>query len=99
MSEALILRFTGATRDDYYAVNDKLGMDMAAGVGVPDGLVSHAAGHTDDGTFVVAEVWESREAQGAFMESRLGPALASAGITDMPDVTWVPLFAYYTFGG
>jgi quinol monooxygenase YgiN len=98
MAEALVLEFTGIGESDYQAVNDNLGVDMASRVGLPDGMLSHGAGTTDEGTFVVLEVWESREAQGAFMASRLGGALAAAGVTQMPKITWVPLFAYFTFG-
>ena len=98
MAEALVLEFNDATQSDYWTVNDKLGVDMAAGVGLHDGLLAHGAGTTDDGTFVVNEIWESREAQGQFMATRLGEALAAAGITGMPKVTWVSLFAYHTFG-
>jgi hypothetical protein len=99
MAEALILRFTGVGRNEYDAVNDKLGIDMEAGTGDwPRGLLMHAAGTTDDRTFVVTEVWASRAEQEAFMNDRLGAALASGGITSAPDVTWVPLFAYHTPG-
>src|SRR5712691_3479399 len=55
-----------------------LGIDMHTGQGDwPAGLLSHAAGTADDGTFVVAEVWSSRADQDAFMASRLGTALAA----------------------
>lgn len=39
------------------------------------GKLSHTAGLTDDGSLVVIEVWESRDAQGRFMAERLGRAI------------------------
>jgi hypothetical protein len=32
------------------------------------------------------------------MDTRLGAALAAAGVTSMPTVRWVPLVAYHTPG-
>jgi hypothetical protein len=97
VAAGLILRFSAVGRADYDAVNAKLDMDMNAGTGDwPPGLLSHAAGTADDGSFIVMEVWESREAQGAFMQSRLGPALQQAGVTAVPTITWIDLFAYST---
>jgi len=99
MAEALILAFEGVGEKEYRAVNGELGIDMDQGTGdIPDGLLAHGGGTADDGRFVVTEVWSSREAQGAFMANRLGPALAAGGITATPTVTWVPLLAYHTFG-
>jgi quinol monooxygenase YgiN len=60
----------------------------------PAGLVSHAAGEADDGTFIVSEVWSSRADQDAFMTSRLGAAL----VTAYPRVRWVPLVAFHQPG-
>jgi heme-degrading monooxygenase HmoA len=60
--------------------------------------LSHAAGAGDDDTFIVTEVWNSRADQAAFLDSRLGAALAAGGVTTMPKVLWVPLMAYHTPG-
>jgi hypothetical protein len=96
MAELLILEFAGLGDADYAAVNGNLGIDMETGKGDwPAGLHSHAGGHSDEGTFVVAEVWSSRADQAAFMDSRLGPALGAAGVTVVPAVRWVPLVAYH----
>jgi hypothetical protein len=84
---------------EYEATNRELGIDMSAGTGDwPDGLVVHTAGTAEDGAFYVAEVWASRDAQGAFMETRLGAALAAGGVTSPPKVTWVPLTTFHTPG-
>jgi hypothetical protein len=99
MAEELILEFTGVDEAHYSAVNKELGLDARTGAGDwPAGLLSHAAGTAEDGTFVVTEIWSSRAEQGAFMESRLGPALMAGGITGMPAVRWVPLLAYHQPG-
>jgi len=99
MPEAVILEFSGVTEADYASVNGHLGIDMHTGEGDwPPGLLSHAAGVGDDGTFVVSEVWNSRADQAAFLDGRLGAALAAGGVTTMPKVQWVPLTAYHTFG-
>lgn len=100
MPEALILEFAGLGETDYAAVNSHLGIDMRTGKGDwPPGLLVHAAGNEDDSAaFIVTEVWSSRAAQGAFMDSRLGPALAAAGVTVAPRVRWVPLLSYHLPG-
>lgn len=99
MAEGLILAFEGVGEDEYFAVNQELGIDMRAGTGdIPEGILAHSAGTADDGKFVVCEVWSSREAQGAFMSTRLGPALAAGGVTSTPTVTWVSLLAFQAFG-
>ncbi len=84
MSEVLVLEFEGFGRDVYDAVNRELGLndDWSAGQ-VPAGLIDHVAGASGSG-WVVVEVWESREAQAAFMESRLGAALQAGGVPGPP---------------
>jgi hypothetical protein len=99
MAETLILEFTGIGESEYDAVNSKLGLDTRTGEGHwPAGMLSHAAGTADDGAFVVTEVWASRADQAAFMQERLGAALAAGGITAAPRVRWVPLLAYHVPG-
>jgi hypothetical protein len=94
VAELLILRFDGVGEKEYAAVNAALGTDSSdPGSDWPPGILWHGAGTADDGSFVVSEVWESREAQAAFMESRLGAALGAGGVTSAPTVTWVPLLA------
>src|SRR5205814_9034214 len=99
MSEALILEFDGLGEAEYAAVNKHLGIDMQTGQGNwPAGLLSHAAGTADDGTFIVAEVWASRADQDAFMSSRLGAAPGAGGVTAPPRARWVPLLACHHSG-
>ncbi len=82
MADAIIWEFDGMSRDDYDAVNEKLGIDPDGG-GWPDGLISHTGAAKPDG-LVVFEVWESRDAQDRFLNDRLRPALEAAGVTTPP---------------
>jgi len=96
MAEAIVLRFTGVGEREYRAVNEALGIDMASGEGEwPEGLLVHAAAVPEEGSLVVGEVWSSREAQAAFMQGRLGAALAAGGVTAVPEVTWLSLMAFH----
>jgi hypothetical protein len=99
MAEALILEFDGVGREQYDAVNAKLGIDQQTGQGDwPPGLIYHAGG-AKAGGWVVFEVWESQEAQGRFMNDRLGRALQEGGITAAPTrVEWLELAAANSLG-
>jgi len=90
MAAGLILSFSGRGRADYEKVNGILGMDMTSrNANWPDGLMGHTAGTKDNGDLIVCELWESRDAQGRFMQERLGPALARAGLASTkPDIVW-----------
>ena len=98
MASFLLLKFPGLTVQDYHAIDEKLGIDVATGSGDwPDGLLSHAGGIGDDGAAMVAEVWASREAQDRFMHGRLAEAMAAAGVSVAPStVEWTDLEAYVT---
>ena len=91
MAAGLILQFPASVGEkEYDAVNAKIGFDPRTGGGDwPAGLQSHLAGKSDQG-LVVTEVWESKEAQAAFMESRLGPAL---GELSEPRLLWFDVVA------
>jgi hypothetical protein len=100
MPAALILEFEGVTEKEYEAVNAALDFDPKTGEGDwPDGLLSHSAGHRDDGRFVVMEVWDTPQHQERFMENQLGAALEKGGVTSPPvGVTWIELVAHQTSG-
>jgi hypothetical protein len=89
MTAGLILTFEGVDKSHYDRANEILGINMETGEGDwPEGLIHHTAGLTGDGGFVVAELWDSDAHQARFMESRLGPALAEAGLPEPTSVTW-----------
>ena len=92
MAAQLILQFEGVSEADYWAVNQKLGISHDQAAGWPEGIQTHTAGFADSGAFVVTEVWDSQEAQGRFMESRLGPALHEVGLPAPASITWIELF-------
>jgi hypothetical protein len=95
MPAGLILQFANNNLEEYDRVNAQLGIDQKSGTGNwPPGLLSHAAGMSDGG-LVVMEVWESRDAQGRFMQGRLGEALQKGGITETPTITWIDLVSYH----
>jgi hypothetical protein len=88
MAEALILEFPGDP-DLYHRVNEILGISPADGSGDwPDGMVSHVGASKDGNSLVVFEVWESQAHQEAFMNDRLGPALAQASAPAPSRVEW-----------
>jgi hypothetical protein len=97
MADALILEFEGMGLDQYWAVNRALGIDVSTGAGEwPDGLHFHSAG-TGPAGLVVYEIWESKDAQGRFMQERLGRALQEGGISGEPSrVEWNELAGYRT---
>jgi hypothetical protein len=84
---------------EYEAIGSRLNIDPDTGAGWPAGLLSHAAGPTDDGRWAIMEVWESREAQQQFMQERLGRAIQESGVTAVPQTTWVELVSYRVASG
>lgn len=99
MAEGLILEFEGVGREEYDAVNSRLGIDQQSGQGDwPAGLIFHAGG-AKEGGWVVFEVWESKAAQEEFMNGRLGRALQEGGVADPPSrAEWLDLAAHNSPG-
>ena len=79
MAYGLVLVFEGVTEADYWTVNDKLGIKADSNDGYPEGMIAHAGGPTETG-WVVIEMWDSKTAHEAFMNTRLGAALAASGV-------------------
>ena len=99
MAEGLILEFDGLSAADYQRVNELLGIDMESGEGDwPAGLHTHVGG-AKDGGWMVFELWASRADQERFLEERLGPALAAAGVEGPPArMEWIEITAHRTPG-
>jgi hypothetical protein len=96
MPYGIVLEFAGVTKQQYDAVNEKLGIDPATGTGDwPKGLTSHVGGTTPSGLCVV-EVWESKADQEAFMSGRLGPAIGEIGLPAPERVTELEIIGYAT---
>jgi hypothetical protein len=66
----------------YDAVNEKMDIENNP----PPGLILHTAGHAENGSWRIFDVWESQEALDKFNEERLGPALQEV-IGDRAQVT------------
>jgi hypothetical protein len=79
MSYGLVLVFEGVSEKDYWAVNEKLGIDRDGNGNWPAGMKFHTGGPTATG-WVVIEQWDTKASQEAFMASRLGPALGAVGV-------------------
>ncbi|MCU1454728.1 MAG: hypothetical protein JWN46_2874 [Acidimicrobiales bacterium] len=79
MSYGIVLVFDGVTEDQYWAVNDKLGIERSGAGDWPEGLDVHVAGSSGS-SWVVSELWTSKDAQEHFMTSRLGAALGAVGL-------------------
>lgn len=79
MAYGLVLVFEGVGEEQYWAVNEKLGIGRDGKGDYPVGLVTHLGGPTATG-WLVTEVWDAKSSQEAFMSSRLGAALAAAGV-------------------
>jgi hypothetical protein len=96
MSEAIILEFAGVGAAEYNAVNVLLGIDPVTGEGDwPAGMISHTGAVGAAGNLVVFEVWDSQASQGAFMASKLGPALGQAGVPAPVRVEWFSTTGYH----
>lgn len=78
MAIMMILEWEGVSPEQYAHVNETMG--IASDADAPDGLISHSAAIDEQGEMVIVDLWESEQALGSFVENRLGPALAEAGI-------------------
>jgi hypothetical protein len=93
----IVYEFKGVDKQQYDAVNEKLGIDIAGGTGEwPAGLTSHAAGTATDGGFFVMEVWDSKAQQEAWMAGRLGEALGAIGVPAPVRVSELDIAGYAT---
>jgi hypothetical protein len=80
MAVGLSIRFAGGTAEQYEAINAEMGVEENR----PDGLIFHAAGPIKDG-WGILDFWESRAQFDAFLEGRIGPAVAAAGDAGPPN--------------
>jgi len=94
MSYGIVLVFEGVGADQYWAVNDRLGIKPDGTGDWPAGILSHTGGPTATG-WIVTEVWNSKADQEAFMASRLGPALGAVGLPAPSQVIESELVNYH----
>ena len=94
MAMCLIMQFAGVNAATYEAVMKELGL-RGANPDWPSGMMSHVAGFTSDGMYVV-DVWKSQADFDAFVESRLQPAFEAVDGLPMPQVTTFDVHNSYT---
>jgi hypothetical protein len=96
MAFGIVLEFENVGKAQYDAVNEKLGIDIAKGIGDwPKALRSHAGGTTSATGFCVFEVWDSKEEQEAWIGGRLGAALAAVGVPAPVRVTELDITGFH----
>jgi hypothetical protein len=75
MAIGLRIKFEGGTQEQYDAVNAQMNVEQDP----PDGLIFHASGPLEDGSWGALDFWESRAHFDRFLEGRLGPAIEELG--------------------
>jgi hypothetical protein len=80
MAIGLIFDGDGMTQEQYFQIFNEV---TNQGTEQAPGLLTHQAGPKEGG-FCVVETWESPEALQTFFETRLGKALAAAGVQTRP---------------
>ncbi|MFD9597326.1 hypothetical protein ACFWA9_31865 [Kitasatospora sp. NPDC059973] len=94
MAVVMSMLWADATPEQYDTVRDAVDWEQVPGAG---GQL-HVAWFDARGLHVT-DVWESREAFEAFMAQRLTPAIAKAGISGAPEVSFAPLHRRYVAPG
>jgi hypothetical protein len=84
MAVAFVMRFPGATLEQYDEVIELMGFSHNGTVTM-EGAVFHWVAATDDG-IVVTDVWESDETFQRFADEQIGPFTKQVGIAE-PEVT------------
>src|SRR5882757_2056934 len=75
MAVGILQMQQGGKKEQYEQINEAMfGQSSPRQDQVPEGLIIHTAGPSDDGWYVY-DVWESREAFQRFMDEKLGPAI------------------------
>lgn len=90
MAIIMQMHWPDATAEQYDQARERVGWDRD----IPAGAKLHVSGVADDGLHVL-DIWESEETFNAFMEQRLGPAVAEIGIEGQPDVKFFPLHGVF----
>ncbi|MFC4032411.1 hypothetical protein ACFO3J_13070 [Streptomyces polygonati] len=88
MPIAAVMTFKGATLEQYdQALAD---MGFSAGGAAAPGELFHFATAIDGG-IQITEIWESPDQFEAFSRDVVGPAAGKAGITELPEVSVLPV--------
>lgn len=76
---AVVQVSSAPSREHYESVAKRLEL----GADKPAGLIVHAASELPSGEVQIVSVWESRETLEAFVQHRLFPAFADAGVMEL----------------
>jgi len=96
MAVLMMLELPGATPEQYDRANEILG--ISGDEDAPDGLISHAAGLTDEG-MVLIDVWDSAESLERFFEEReVADAMKQAG-AELGEPRVLPVHNQFEGGG
>jgi len=93
MAIGLWISFAGGTQEQYDAINAEMGVEENP----PEGLVFHAAGPLQEGSWSVIDFWESRELFDRFQQERLGPAIEALGDRAPQGPPQIKEFPVYNF--
>ena len=86
----IVLKWDGFTKDNYETLRKSVNWEG----NVPKGLLFHASGFSNN-ALRVTDIWESADDFNNFVQSRLMPATAAAGIKSEPQVEVVPVHAIH----
>jgi hypothetical protein len=95
MAIAVVMKFKGASLEQYDQVVDRMGFERS-GAGAPDGIF-HWVAQTEDG-LQITDVWENKEAFERFAQEEIRPHTAAVGIADPPEVAYYDVHNYLTAG-
>ena len=95
MAIAVVLKFKGASLEQYDQVVDRMGFERS-GAGGPGGIF-HWVTQTEDG-LQITDVWESKDAFERFAQEQLRSHTAAVGITEQPEITYYDVHNYLTAG-
>jgi hypothetical protein len=95
MAVAVVMKFPGATLEQYDEVIGKMGFSPQ-GKGAPEGMF-HWVTQTDDGIKVV-DVWTSKEEYEKFAQEQIGPLSQEVGFPGAPEVRYHEVHNYLTAG-
>jgi hypothetical protein len=76
----IVHRFPGGTKEQY----DASVAEVHPSDGLPEGQTHHAAGPTDDGSWIVVALWDSRDSWERFRDEKLLPGFESLGDRGLP---------------
>ena len=88
MAVGIRIKLPGVTQEQFDAAHDHINPDRTP----PQGLLYHASGPIDDGWGIV-DFWESRADFDAFLEGKIQPGIAAAGVemSGPPDIKEFPV--------